>query len=766
MLRPSMNSAHRAHSAVLSCLLASFFAASCEGLSGWKPQPNENAGRSQAVPTPSPAMPQNPLETIARFEDARADGDGLLQLMLLRGETPIRERAAMALGRLPFPEFRDEVTAALCAALDDPSSRVRAAAAFGLGMRADRDAAPALLAHWKESDATVRARIVEAASRIDDAKLRHEVVAALKDRSNEVRAEAALAPLRWQKQHSPPDAAAVDDALVELLRPRSADDGATASHATSVTSRAASSTSSAASDASPAVSDTDPATLGTGPATSDTARAASGASSAAVFDEDPEVVYRALFALARRKSERARASFHAALASIDVRQRTYAAQGLAALEPDSKGQSLLRDALGDRDWRVVCEAAQALGRTPDAKLVDALPRLLDHPSAHVRRCIYDLLGRITWDRDAAAKLLERSSIDPSSSVRAFAFAPRAKLLGDEFAPTLASHVDDEDPLLRAGVAAAFAHVSASIAVPQLVKLSADANLRVAGIAIDSLGTHATPAARDHLRTLLASPDNGLRLGALLALRESQVPEDLPFLEACYASSHGDIAPEIAYSAVESAAKLEAAGVLDFLKRAASNPSPYARKRARELLTERFPTEAVPHITPPIARAASVPTSDRDAFELLRNPRVEIKTSRGSMVFELFADETPVHVHSFLELVRAQRYDGTLFHRVVPDFVIQGGDPRGDGNGGASWRGDSLRHEFTPRKFVRGSLGMPRNDDPDSGGSQIFVTHRETPHLDGRYTLFGEMKSGFEVLDAIEVGDVIEGVRVLGPAGTR
>ncbi len=702
----------------------------------------ENAGRSQAVPTPGPAMPQNPLATIARFEDARTDGDGLLQLMLLRGEMPIRERAAMALGRLPFPEFRDEVTAALCAALDDPSSRVRAAAAFGLGIRADRDAAPALLAHWKESDTTVRARIVEAASRIDDAKLRQEVVVALKDRSNEVRAEAALAPLRWQKKHTPPDATAVDDALVELLRPNASVEGASQSDAGVNTASAVGSR-----------------------ADLDTSPAASGANSAAVFSEDPEVVYRALFALARRKSERARATFDAALASIDVRQRTYAAQGLAALEPDPKGQSLLRDALGDRDWRVVCEAAQALGRAPDATLVDALPGLLDHPSAHVRRCVYDLLGRLTWDRDAAAKLLQRSSIDPSASVRAFALAPRAKLLGDEFAPTLTERMDDKDPLLRAGVAAAFAHISAPIAVPQLVKLTADPSLRVAGIAIESLGTHATPAAREHLRALLASGDNGLRLGALLALRESQVPEDLPFLEACYASSHGDIAPEIAYSAVESAAKLEAAGVLDFLTRAASNPSPYARKRARELLTERFPTEAVPHITPPIARAASVPTSDRDAFELLRSPRVEIRTSRGSMVFELFADETPVHVHSFLELARAHRYDGTLFHRVVPDFVIQGGDPRGDGNGGASWRGDSLREEFTPRKFVRGSLGMPRNDDPDSGGSQIFVTHRETPHLDGRYTLFGELKSGFEVLDGIEVGDVIEGVRVLGPAGS-
>jgi cyclophilin family peptidyl-prolyl cis-trans isomerase len=131
-----------------------------------------------------------------------------------------------------------------------------------------------------------------------------------------------------------------------------------------------------------------------------------------------------------------------------------------------------------------------------------------------------------------------------------------------------------------------------------------------------------------------------------------------------------------------------------------------------------------------------------------------------MVFELFPNETPAHVFNFLALVEKHHYDGLTFHRVVPDFVIQGGDLRGDGNGGVTWRGEPLRAEFTPRAYVRGSLGMPRNEDPDSGGSQFFVTHRETPHLDGRYTLFGELRTGFEVLDAVEVGDRIESITLL------
>ena len=115
-------------------------------------------------------------------------------------------------------------------------------------------------------------------------------------------------------------------------------------------------------------------------------------------------------------------------------------------------------------------------------------------------------------------------------------------------------------------------------------------------------------------------------------------------------------------------------------------------------------------------------------------------------------------HTAELIAREGYYDGLSFHRVVPDFVVQGGCYRGDGNGSTTWRKGSLRHEIGPRKYVRGSLGMPRNEDRDSGGGQIFVTHRPTPHLDGRYTIFGELRSGGAVLDAIEVGDRILSVR--------
>ena len=106
--------------------------------------------------------------------------------------------------------------------------------------------------------------------------------------------------------------------------------------------------------------------------------------------------------------------------------------------------------------------------------------------------------------------------------------------------------------------------------------------------------------------------------------------------------------------------------------------------------------------------------------------------------------------SFVKLVRDGFYDGLIWHRVVSNFVIQGGDPRGDGWGGAGY---TLRDEINTERYVRGTVGMPKAGK-DTGGGQIFITHVPTPHLDGNYTIFGRVVSGMDVVDRIEVGDRI------------
>jgi cyclophilin family peptidyl-prolyl cis-trans isomerase len=115
---------------------------------------------------------------------------------------------------------------------------------------------------------------------------------------------------------------------------------------------------------------------------------------------------------------------------------------------------------------------------------------------------------------------------------------------------------------------------------------------------------------------------------------------------------------------------------------------------------------------------------------------------------------PVHAWNFVQLAASGRYDGTLFHRAVPDFVIQGGSARGDGYDNRSWLGGRLRDEPSPLPFDAGTVGMPKSATADSGGGQFFVTLVPAPHLDGRYTAFGRITAGLAVAESIEVGDRI------------
>jgi cyclophilin family peptidyl-prolyl cis-trans isomerase len=140
---------------------------------------------------------------------------------------------------------------------------------------------------------------------------------------------------------------------------------------------------------------------------------------------------------------------------------------------------------------------------------------------------------------------------------------------------------------------------------------------------------------------------------------------------------------------------------------------------------------------------------------LYTPRAFLHTRHGTIEIHLDVVEAPLTAASFVDLVRRGFYDGLAFHRVEPGFVVQGGCPRGDGNGGPGY---TLRCEITRRPFGRGAVGMALSGR-DTGGSQFFVTLAPQPHLDGSYTLFGQVVAGMDVVDRIRPGDVIERAEV-------
>lgn len=135
--------------------------------------------------------------------------------------------------------------------------------------------------------------------------------------------------------------------------------------------------------------------------------------------------------------------------------------------------------------------------------------------------------------------------------------------------------------------------------------------------------------------------------------------------------------------------------------------------------------------------------------------ITVKTNKGDIKIELLPDVAPFTVMNFLKLAEKNFYDGTIFHRVVSNFVIQGGDPTGTGYGGPGY---SIRSEFSPLTYERGMVGMA-SSGKDTEGSQFFITHTSTPHLDGRYTIFGRVTDGMGVVDEIMIGDYIEDITV-------
>lgn len=123
----------------------------------------------------------------------------------------------------------------------------------------------------------------------------------------------------------------------------------------------------------------------------------------------------------------------------------------------------------------------------------------------------------------------------------------------------------------------------------------------------------------------------------------------------------------------------------------------------------------------------------------------ISTKFGDITLKFFPDVAPGHVKNFIDLAKKGFYNGTIFHRVIPAFMIQGGDPSGNGTGGPGY---TIKAEFNKRPHTRGTLSMARSNMPDTAGSQFFICVADRPDLDRQYTVFGEVVSGIEVVDKI------------------
>jgi len=160
----------------------------------------------------------------------------------------------------------------------------------------------------------------------------------------------------------------------------------------------------------------------------------------------------------------------------------------------------------------------------------------------------------------------------------------------------------------------------------------------------------------------------------------------------------------------------------------------------------------------IVSGSLFPAMAADKEKEKKLPMATIETAKGKIVFEMYPDVAPKTVARITELIKKGFYDGLTFHRVEPGFVIQGGDPKGNGTGGS---GVNLPAEFNKMKHVTGTVAMARATDPNSADSQFYICLGPAPFLDGNYTVFGQVtdKTSLEVIQKIRVGDVMKKVTV-------
>ena len=427
------------------------------------------------------------------------------------------------------------------------------------------------------------------------------------------------------------------------------------------------------------------------------------------------------------------------LAGGTFRDRINAVRAAAAA--GELGVPLLIAALADADDAVAVEAAQGLGRSPAdegwAALLD-WPGEEGLPPAREAARIDGLFGFLGTPEergdhaDEAAAVAKAALESPVAEVRASAAGLLAAEPGQDVAELLLARVEaEQDPGARLALAGAVAGRTDEIVEGTLLTWLAGEDPQLSALAADGLKEREG----DHLTARLAE--------AYVASRPAEGAADADWerrLEIVRA-----FAPREGVHPDQVVAML-------------GDPEPLVRMAAFDALVERVGRTKAESGTPLQARPyPDLPDAQFGAGDVTQ---ATITTYRGVMVLILFPDVAPGAVANFARLADEGFYDGQVFHRVVPDFVIQAGDPDGTGWGGPGW---TIRDEFSPLPFRRGTLGMARSDK-DTAGSQWFVTHCAHPHLEGHYTAFGQLVSGWDVLDRVKQGDVVESIRITRKGG--
>ena len=658
-------------------------------------------------PAPVPAAPPAPVIPIERkagwilrleqqrvLREAALGGD--LTVLAKDQDAGVRRRAVLAIGRVGLAEG---VPVAM-SGLSDAAEDVRASAAFALGLLADARAVPPLEGALKDPSLLVRGRAAEALGLIGTGSAASAVAEAASGCAVLI---ANIAPDDEEPKGQAEEHCRLS--IIALVRLRQFE-----------------------------------------------------ALSRVVLDANGGPVSRwwpVAFGLQRSGDARAADPLAALAAGPGVYTPAFALRGLAALT-DPRAAKLAMDAASraDADVRLRAEAIRALGRLGARQAVPMLLGLIGDRSTPPNLTLESVtaLGAIADPRGFETMLDLFTS--PRPALRAAAMAAAARMDAEAFLLALSSFDRDRDWSVRANLATVLSGLPADEARPAIDELIKDADVRVQGPALRALARVAGKDADARILSALETPDFAVRAAAAELVGDRLPPGGPVALTGAYDRGDSDATPGARAAALQALAKYPLAQSQATLTRALGDREWPVRLLAARLLQQAGVADAVPVRPAPVRQDAMFFESDR----LLRpayTPHAYIQTRLGTIHLELNVIDAPVTSLTFIDLARAGFFNGLKVHRLIPNFVIQAGDPRGDGEGGPGY---AIRDELSPLPFVRGTLGMAL-DGRDTGGSQFFIILSPHPHLDAQYTVFGRVIEGWELLDQVQMWDVIDRVLI-------
>ena len=477
----------------------------------------------------------------------------------------------------------------------------------------------------------------------------------------------------------------------------------------------------------------------------------------------------AVYSLGRLRAPEGANVLIRALSDDDAYTRAIAARALTAVFADTAGldrrgtSRRIMSLVEDDDPHVRINALRTLGSFEDPGLTAAVANGLSDNNPNGRVAALAALGKVGGVE--AARLLRGKLEGGSFAERREALLGLARASRDEALIRSAVWLLDEDWLSRLAGVDALGIIGGDTAAAWLADLARDTDPRIVGRAFSALTGVDSLGADELARELIVHDDPVVR--SLAAGRIGSAPRALDFdlLVESYGRSTRDNGSDARLAIVSTLGTMLASGVVSdadieerFLQRFPECDDYLVRREAIDTLppaaaiwgpVEPIETGRNPEDYRDIARRLILP-AEQDGLL----PAVIIETELGEISVRLFAADAPITVDALLQLADRHYFDGGNWHRVVPNFVIQDGDPRGDGWGGP---GFSLRDENSRLRYGRGTVGMALSGS-DTGGSQFFITHSPQPHLEGTYAVVGQVDQGMDVVDRVTLGDRIRTIR--------